>query len=215
MPYTFISDTWSGKATFRSFIQQTRYKFVAEQDYIFQQGDIGAEFYFILRGHVSVLVDDSKVLQTSKTRLPITSPRKEARVLSENHIFGEVAMNNQGSRTATCQAKTNVHLAFWDRETYDEYIRPMQDLRKKAEKLLYDKHGARLSEEQLIEKAAMFLDDAMHGRELKMHRNGPWPRRIRMFYVMICWSIWCVLRYSGNGAMARTHVLVVHRSWSH
>ncbi len=59
----------------------------------------------------------------------------------------------------------------------------MKELKNKAQKILRDKQGNMLSEDQLIEKAAMFLDDAMHGRELKMHRNGPWPRRIHLIIV--------------------------------
>eukprot|EP00485_Elphidium_margaritaceum_P005018 CAMPEP_0202692366 /NCGR_PEP_ID=MMETSP1385-20130828/6762_1 /ASSEMBLY_ACC=CAM_ASM_000861 /TAXON_ID=933848 /ORGANISM="Elphidium margaritaceum" /LENGTH=1838 /DNA_ID=CAMNT_0049347889 /DNA_START=84 /DNA_END=5600 /DNA_ORIENTATION=- len=171
-------DAWSGKATFRSFIQQTRYRFVPQTKYIFREGDEGDEFYFVLRGSVSVLVDNSELVNTSHQQLNVNAPKKEIHTVFEHHVFGEMAMFNANKRSATCVAKTDVHLAYWDRSTYDEYIRPMKELKKKAKKLLYDKSGNMLSEDQLIEKAAMFLDDAMHGRELKMHRNGPWPRRI-------------------------------------
>ena len=43
----------------------------------------------------------------------------------------------------------------------------------------------------------MFLDDAVHGRELKMHRNGPWPRRIHKLinhkYFNYCLVMVCML----------------------
>ena len=171
-------DTWSGKATFREFIKQTRYKYIPQSKFIFREGDEGDEFYFVLRGNVSVLVDDASHVSTSKRNVYSTSPKQEIHTVEENHVFGEIAMFNQGKRSATCVAKTDTHLAYWDRATYDDFIRPMKELRHKAQKILRDKQGNMLSEDQLIEKAAMFLDDAMHGRELKMHRNGPWPRRI-------------------------------------
>lgn len=66
-------------------------------------------------------------------------------------------------------------------EVYDEYIRPIQVLNddlKADKRLLYDKAGAILPESELIERASMFLDDSIHGREFKMHRNGKWPKRV-------------------------------------
>ena len=68
-----------------------------------------------------------------------------------------------------------------DADAYDEYIRPIQVLTddlKADKRLLYDKAGGILPEHELIERASMFLDDSIHGREFKMHRNGKWPKRV-------------------------------------
>ena len=40
-------DLWTGEATFRAFISQTRYKEVKPGKYIFKEGDSGYEFYFV------------------------------------------------------------------------------------------------------------------------------------------------------------------------
>ncbi|ETO32248.1 cyclic nucleotide-binding domain containing protein, partial [Reticulomyxa filosa] len=51
-------DIYSGKSTFRAFIQETRYRKYLPHKHIFTQGELGDEFYFILTGKVSVLVND-------------------------------------------------------------------------------------------------------------------------------------------------------------
>eukprot|EP01084_Bolivina_argentea_P019317 35928_1 len=167
MPEEF--DIWSGKAAFRSFIQHTRYRYVPKGKDIFREGDDADAFYFILRGNISVL-NNRKL-------------KREIHVVEDHHVFGEIALFNQDKRSATCVATTHTHLAYWDRIIYNKFIRPIKEIKSKAQKIIRDKQGNMLSEDQLIEKAAMFLDDAMHGRELKMHRNGPWPRRIHLIIV--------------------------------
>eukprot|EP01084_Bolivina_argentea_P019319 35933_1 len=111
-------DTWSGQATFRSFIQQTRYRYVPLGKHIFREGDDGDVFCFVLRGNVSVLVDDNTqgVHMNIKRNLyssGITN-KKEIHIVEDHHVFGEIAMFNQGKRSATCVAKTDTYLAYWD-----------------------------------------------------------------------------------------------------
>merc|ERR1719242_733467 len=93
--------------------------------------------------------------------------------LTEHHIFGEKEMYSMDSRESNCLCKSQngIHLAYWDMDAYDLYIRPIKELNtniKTEHGLLHDKYGKLLTENDLIEKASMFLDDAIHGRSFKM-----------------------------------------------
>eukprot|EP01084_Bolivina_argentea_P006041 11431_1 len=47
--------------------------------------------------------------------------------------------------------------------------------------LLHNKYGNLVTENDLIEKASMFLD-VIHGRDFKMHRNGKLPKKVHKFF---------------------------------
>ncbi|ETO29020.1 hypothetical protein RFI_08106 [Reticulomyxa filosa] len=291
-------DIYSGKSTFRAFIQETRYRKYQPNKQIFEQGELGNEFYFILTGKVSVLVnedvndtdnkdgasnnpdpnqqheqhndnqddDDNERLPkdeqnprlmsppsatvtihenddnpdddddanendpkklnpkgghgkgkesgryvqprisaeefvarveeeekqnqpkqptfgiwnaTSSSSLPKPPKRKEVAVLTSHDLFGELAVDGKDSRrAATCACQTIVEVAYWTRETYDRYIRPLKDNKRKALQVLFDKNDNMLGEEELTQKAALFLDDVMQKRPLKMHRTSKWPQMV-------------------------------------
>ncbi len=88
-----------------------------------------------------------------------------------------------------------VHLAYWD---LYKYIRPIKELNTDIameQTLSHDKYGNLLTKNDLIGKALMFLDDATHGRDFKMRRNGKLPKKIhkclnlkwtRYFLIFIC-----------------------------
>ena len=85
-------------------------------------------------------------------------------------------------------------------DAYDEYIRPIMNINsniKTEHGLLHDKYGKLLTEHDLVEKASMFLDDAIHGRSFKMHRNGVWPKKVNRFlnkkYVRVLLIAICLL----------------------
>merc|ERR1719242_1399475 len=159
---------WVGQDTFRALIQRTRYQELNHNDFVYKKGD--AEhlcFYFILKGTVT---------------LGATAEHEEED-FGQNYVFGQSDLFHNESRQRDCivTSTKGVHLAYWEEEAYDEYIRPIQVLQddlKGDKRLLYDKKGVILPENELIERASMFLDDSIHGREFKMHRNGKWPKRI-------------------------------------
>ena len=37
--------------------------------------------------------------------------------------------------------------------------------------------GGNIVDQDLVQKAAQFLDDCIHQRDFKMHRTGKWPTR--------------------------------------
>ncbi len=75
-------------------------------DIILREGEESSDAYIILEGEVEV-TKNSRVLAT----------------LSENSIFGEIALVDQRPRTATCKAKTNVKLGKVTRENYKQLIK--------------------------------------------------------------------------------------------
>jgi CRP-like cAMP-binding protein len=73
------------------------------------EGDDGDRFYVVLSGMLAVS-------QTS---------RGAQRVLRPGDYFGEVALAMNMPRTASVRALTPVTLASCDRETFDEFVRPL------------------------------------------------------------------------------------------
>ena len=76
---------------------------------VVSEGESGERFYVVLSGMLSVS-------QRS---------RGEQGVLRPGDYFGEVALAMDIPRTATVRALTPVTVASCDRETFDEYIRPL------------------------------------------------------------------------------------------
>jgi cAMP-dependent protein kinase regulator len=73
------------------------------------EGDTGERFYVILSGLLSVTQAD----------------RGFRGVLKPGDYFGEVALAMDMPRTASVSPMTAVTLASCDRETFDEFIRPL------------------------------------------------------------------------------------------
>ena len=73
------------------------------------EGDQGDRFYVVLSGMLSVS-------QTS---------RGAQRVLRPGEYFGEVALAMNVPRTASVRALTPATVASCDRETFDEFVRPL------------------------------------------------------------------------------------------
>lgn len=73
------------------------------------EGDNGDRFYVILNGLFSVTQED----------------RGLRRVLKPGDYFGEVALTMDLPRTASVSPMTRATVASCDRETFDEFIRPL------------------------------------------------------------------------------------------
>lgn len=73
------------------------------------EGEGGDRFYVVLSGLLSVTQAD----------------RGLRRILKPGDYFGEVALAMEMPRTATVSPMTPVTLASCDRETFDEFIRPL------------------------------------------------------------------------------------------
>jgi ATP-binding cassette subfamily B protein len=76
---------------------------------VVKEGDDGRRFYVVLSG----------LLAVSQTEL---GPR---RVLRPGDYFGEVALAMDIPRTASVHALTPAVVASCDRETFDEFVRPL------------------------------------------------------------------------------------------
>jgi CRP-like cAMP-binding protein len=76
---------------------------------VIRQGEEGERFYVVLAGMLRVVQD----------------PRGERRILRPGDFFGEVALAMNVPRTASVRAVTPAVVASCDRETFDEYLRPL------------------------------------------------------------------------------------------
>ena len=82
---------------------------VAPGHAVVQEGDEGDRFYVVLSGILGV----SQAAQ---------GPR---RVLRPGDYFGEVALAMDVPRTASVRALTQATVASCDRETFDEFLKPL------------------------------------------------------------------------------------------
>jgi CRP-like cAMP-binding protein len=76
---------------------------------LLNEGEEGDRFYVVLNGLLSVTQSD----------------RGLRRVLKPGDYFGEVSLAMDVPRTASVSPMTPVTLASCDRETFDEFIRPL------------------------------------------------------------------------------------------
>jgi CRP-like cAMP-binding protein len=76
---------------------------------IVQEGDAGDRFYVVLSGMLTVTQE----------------ARGERRMLKPGDYFGEVALTMDVPRTASIRALTPSVVASCDRETFDEFVRPL------------------------------------------------------------------------------------------
>ena len=76
---------------------------------VVQEGDEGERFYVVLSGMLSVSQE-------------AMGPR---RVLKPGDYFGEVALAMEVPRTASVRALTPSVVASCDRQTFDEFVRPL------------------------------------------------------------------------------------------
>jgi len=76
---------------------------------VVQEGDSGERFYVVLSGMLTVSQEEM-------------GPR---RVLRPGDYFGEVALAMDVPRTASVRALTPSVVASCDRETFDEFVRPL------------------------------------------------------------------------------------------
>ena len=72
---------------------------------IFEQGDPGDAYYMVVRGAVSILRDDT-----------------ELAVLESREGFGEMAILDQDTRSATAQAVGPTTLLVIDRDSFDQLV---------------------------------------------------------------------------------------------
>jgi CRP-like cAMP-binding protein len=76
---------------------------------VVQEGDVGDRFYVVLSGMLAVTQE----------------ARGERRMLKPGDYFGEVALTMDMLRTASIRALTPSVVASCDRETFDEFVRPL------------------------------------------------------------------------------------------
>jgi ATP-binding cassette subfamily B protein len=82
---------------------------VAHGRTVVREGEAGERFYVVLAGMLSVSQDSLGA----------------RRVLRPGDYFGEVALAMDIPRTASVRALTPATVASCDRETFDEFIRPL------------------------------------------------------------------------------------------
>jgi CRP-like cAMP-binding protein len=95
--------------TLSKLADRMRREQVAPGQAVMEEGEPGSRFYVVLSG----------VLAVSQSEL---GPR---RVLRPGDYFGEVALAMDVPRTASVRALTPATVASCDRDTFDEYIRPL------------------------------------------------------------------------------------------
>jgi ATP-binding cassette, subfamily B, bacterial len=95
--------------TLMRLAQRMQREYVHPGDTVVREGDPGDRFYVILEGLFSV------------TQLE----RGERRLLRPGDAFGEVALAMDIPRTASVRALVPCTVASCDRQTFDEFVRPL------------------------------------------------------------------------------------------
>ena len=95
--------------TLRKLSDRMRRDSIAAGAEVVREGDEGQRFYVVLSGMLTVTQE----------------ARGERHLLKPGDYFGEVALMMDMPRTASVRALTPSVVASCDRETFDEFIRPL------------------------------------------------------------------------------------------
>jgi ATP-binding cassette, subfamily B, bacterial len=95
--------------TLRQLAQRMEREYVHPGDTVVREGDPGDRFYVIVEGLFSVTQFE----------------RGERRLLRPGDAFGEVALAMDVPRTASVRALVPSKVASCDRETFNEFVRPL------------------------------------------------------------------------------------------
>src|SRR6266545_4014982 len=93
----------------RKLSERMRREQVAPGATVVREGDEGERFYIVLSGMLAVTQESLGA----------------RRVLRPGDYFGEVALTMEIPRTASVRAMTPAVVASCDRETFDEFVRPL------------------------------------------------------------------------------------------
>ena len=96
-------------STLRKLSDRMQRESVAAGTEVVREGDDGDRFYIVLSGMLTVTQE----------------ARGERRLLKPGDYFGEVALTMDTRRTASIRAVTPSVVASCDRETFDEFVRPL------------------------------------------------------------------------------------------
>lgn len=87
-------------------------------------GSVGANFWVLLRGSVSVIIDvEKKIAKGEKGDKISQLIPTEIKVLQAGTAFGELALINSKPRSATIQCKEDCDFAVLEKVHFDEILR--------------------------------------------------------------------------------------------
>ncbi|KAJ1560029.1 cGMP-dependent protein kinase 1, partial [Nowakowskiella sp. JEL0078] len=116
---------------------------------IFNKGDIGSELFMIRKGKVNV-IDGEKILVT----------------LEEKNYFGDIALMEHTTRTATTRAATDCELCLITKDIFDELMNTNMILRN---------HVTHLMEKRKEER-----NKANNDSEVSKKKLGPWNQFLKI-----------------------------------
>eukprot|EP00002_Diphylleia_rotans_P011640 TRINITY_DN2294_c0_g1_i1.p1 TRINITY_DN2294_c0_g1~~TRINITY_DN2294_c0_g1_i1.p1 ORF type:complete len:293 (-),score=40.41 TRINITY_DN2294_c0_g1_i1:447-1325(-) len=97
----------AGDAFIRALALRIKPELCLPGDFIFRQGERGAEMYFLSRGKVEVIGGDGVTILT---------------VLGEGSYFGEIAILTNATRTASVRAKESCELFVLQKKDFDSLL---------------------------------------------------------------------------------------------
>ncbi|KAJ3108527.1 hypothetical protein HDU97_000809 [Phlyctochytrium planicorne] len=112
-------------------------KYFVKGDIIFEQGWVGNEMYFILKGNVAIVVNNKVVGN-----------------LADGAFFGEVALLGEVPRTATIRASTNTVLYCFERQDFNTIIADYSDMAARI-KQVYEERMVKVKKENEDKEKAL------------------------------------------------------------
>ncbi len=153
----------------REILEQLAEQSVTAGTIIFHEGDPGDRFYVVRQGTLDVfkLEDGTERLLNS---------------IGPGEFFGELALLNDGRRTATVVARTGVELYSLSREAFSKIVDASAEFRRRLEQVAasYTLHGAR-PEPSPPNTIQFPSDDRPSGDEAEVRLSSPNPYWRRFF----------------------------------
>jgi voltage-gated potassium channel len=100
---------------------------ITPNEFLFHEGDIGKKVFFVIKGELSVLVDNNQ---------------KEIAKINKGDVFGEIALFKNEPRNASVKAITFCHLYYLDKDSFNMLIPKYPSIAKKIEAKVLEREGS-------------------------------------------------------------------------
>lgn len=125
-------------------------KQIAQHTLLFQEGDLGKEFFLIVEGEIEI-IKNANVIAT----------------LTQGEIFGEMAVLCQGKRTAAAKAKQNTTVFFFKQEALESIIYEFPTVALKILKVMSQRFQPQTATEELTGTQESLIESTLSSQYKK------------------------------------------------
>lgn len=192
--------SWWGICQRRQLCRFAKYEIFPPRQWVFCEGDVDEKFYIVLSGEVSVIIQRQIDDGPNGPQVVMECVNK----ISAGNKFGEAALQGHPRTASILTGENGAEFIVVSRQSYIDimnsapYITLMAGSELEEDPSLrppwIGKDGKNLDVSSRVEKACELINDAIHGREPKLHRLEAGPLAVNKFlrHSLTNWALFLV-----------------------